>query len=59
MVGLRKNQALSCFYCGRKSRFRWDGQISCFHCAFCDATNYLDKVRAAPERRLFGRNVDH
>jgi hypothetical protein len=39
----RRNRFLECFYCGRKSAVRYDGQQS-FECLNCDATNYLDEV---------------
>lgn len=45
-------QVLRCFYCGRKSTARWDGQLRKFDCANCEATNYLDEVWALDCRRL-------
>ncbi|KAI2778831.1 Ima1 N-terminal domain-containing protein [Daldinia loculata] len=42
MVTLRSRKFLSCFYCGRRSRLRFEGQKS-FLCLNCDATNWLDE----------------
>ncbi|KAH8907292.1 hypothetical protein BR93DRAFT_896859 [Coniochaeta sp. PMI_546] len=42
MAFTRRNRYLECFYCGRKSSTRYDGQRS-FECLHCDATNYLDE----------------
>ncbi|KAI0884622.1 Ima1 N-terminal domain-containing protein [Annulohypoxylon maeteangense] len=41
MSTLRSRKYLSCFYCGRRSKFRFEGQKS-FDCTNCDATNWLD-----------------
>ncbi|KAB5586167.1 Ima1 N-terminal domain-containing protein [Coniochaeta sp. 2T2.1] len=38
----RTNKLLECFYCGRKSKTRFNGQPS-FECKHCTATNYLDE----------------
>ncbi|KAI0381586.1 Ima1 N-terminal domain-containing protein [Hypomontagnella monticulosa] len=42
MATLRSKKYLSCFYCGRRSKFRFEGQQS-FVCTNCDATNWLDE----------------
>ncbi|KAI5864333.1 Ima1 N-terminal domain-containing protein [Durotheca rogersii] len=42
MATLRSRRYLSCFYCGRRSKLRFEGQGS-FDCSHCDATNWLDK----------------
>ncbi|KAI0846582.1 Ima1 N-terminal domain-containing protein [Daldinia vernicosa] len=42
MATLRSRKFLSCFYCGRRSRLRFEGQKS-FLCLNCDATNWLDE----------------
>ncbi|KAI1343838.1 Ima1 N-terminal domain-containing protein [Xylariaceae sp. FL0016] len=42
MGTLRSRKLLRCFYCGRKSSLRFDGQKS-FECSDCDATNWLDE----------------
>ncbi|KAI1106819.1 Ima1 N-terminal domain-containing protein [Jackrogersella minutella] len=43
MATLRSRKYLSCFYCGRKSKLRFEGQKS-FLCSNCDATNWLDEL---------------
>ncbi|KAI8957913.1 Ima1 N-terminal domain-containing protein [Daldinia sp. FL1419] len=42
MATLRSRKFLSCFYCGKKSQRRFEGQKS-FLCLYCDATNWLDE----------------
>ncbi|KAI1506192.1 Ima1 N-terminal domain-containing protein [Biscogniauxia marginata] len=42
MGALRSRGILRCFYCGRKSSLRFEGQKS-FECSICDATNWLDE----------------
>ncbi|KAI1084017.1 Ima1 N-terminal domain-containing protein [Whalleya microplaca] len=42
MAALRSRRNLSCFYCGRRSKLRYEGQES-FVCSICDATNWLDE----------------
>ncbi|KAI1780392.1 Ima1 N-terminal domain-containing protein [Hypoxylon cercidicola] len=42
MAALRSRKYLSCFYCGRRSKLRFEGQKS-FDCSNCDATNWLDE----------------
>ncbi|KAI2632304.1 Ima1 N-terminal domain-containing protein, partial [Hypoxylon sp. NC1633] len=42
MATLRSRKYLSCFYCGRRSKLRFEGQQS-FVCSNCDATNWLDE----------------
>ncbi|KAI0843363.1 Ima1 N-terminal domain-containing protein [Hypoxylon sp. FL0890] len=42
MATLRSRKYLSCFYCGRRSKLRFEGQKS-FDCSNCDATNWLDE----------------
>ncbi|OTB03514.1 hypothetical protein M426DRAFT_321669 [Hypoxylon sp. CI-4A] len=42
MATLRSRKFLSCFYCGKRSKLRFEGQKS-FDCANCDATNWLDE----------------
>ncbi|KAI1449613.1 Ima1 N-terminal domain-containing protein [Annulohypoxylon stygium] len=42
MTTLRSRKYLSCFYCGRRSKLRFEGQKS-FDCTNCDATNWLDE----------------
>ncbi|KAI1494703.1 Ima1 N-terminal domain-containing protein [Biscogniauxia mediterranea] len=42
MGALRSRKILRCFYCGRKSSLRFEGQKS-FECSICDATNWLDE----------------
>ncbi|KAI1210718.1 Ima1 N-terminal domain-containing protein [Annulohypoxylon truncatum] len=42
MATLRSRKYLSCFYCGRRSKLRFEGQKS-FDCTNCDATNWLDE----------------
>ena len=47
MVQLRSGKYLSCFYCGKRSDVRKDGLTKSFDCEYCEATNYLDKVRSS------------
>ncbi|KAI1807770.1 Ima1 N-terminal domain-containing protein [Daldinia bambusicola] len=42
MATLRSRKFLSCFYCGKRSKLRFEGQKS-FLCLYCDATNWLDE----------------
>ncbi|KAJ9138601.1 Integral inner nuclear membrane protein ima1 [Pleurostoma richardsiae] len=42
MAGLRRPRYLICFYCGRRTSTRYDGQTR-FECPNCEATNYLDE----------------
>ncbi|KAI0008406.1 Ima1 N-terminal domain-containing protein [Xylariaceae sp. FL0662B] len=42
MATLWSRKNLSCFYCGRRSKLRFEGQKS-FVCSICDATNWLDE----------------
>ncbi|CAJ2511248.1 Uu.00g068730.m01.CDS01 [Anthostomella pinea] len=42
MASLRSRKFLRCFYCGRRSNLRFEGQKS-FDCSSCDATNWLDE----------------
>ncbi|KAI1388219.1 Ima1 N-terminal domain-containing protein [Hypoxylon trugodes] len=42
MATLRSRKYLSCFYCGKRSKLRFEGQKS-FDCTNCDATNWLDE----------------
>ncbi|KAI2473501.1 Ima1 N-terminal domain-containing protein [Annulohypoxylon bovei var. microspora] len=42
MATLRSRRYLSCFYCGRRSKLRFEGQKS-FDCSNCEATNWLDE----------------
>ncbi|KAI1417983.1 Ima1 N-terminal domain-containing protein [Hypoxylon sp. FL1857] len=42
MATLRSRKYLRCFYCGRRSQLRFEGQKS-FDCSNCDATNWLDE----------------
>ncbi|ORY56914.1 Ima1 N-terminal domain-containing protein [Pseudomassariella vexata] len=42
MPVLRSRKALSCFYCGKRSSLKFEGQRS-FDCAHCEATNWLDE----------------
>ncbi|KAI0014626.1 Ima1 N-terminal domain-containing protein [Xylariomycetidae sp. FL0641] len=42
MGTLRPRGFMRCFYCGKKSNIRFDGQRS-FDCLTCDATNWLDE----------------
>ncbi|KAK4166224.1 integral inner nuclear membrane protein ima1 [Cladorrhinum sp. PSN259] len=43
MSRLQRNRYLTCFYCGRKSKTRYDGKTRHFECIYCDADNYLDE----------------
>ncbi|KAI1461218.1 Ima1 N-terminal domain-containing protein [Annulohypoxylon moriforme] len=43
MATLRSRRYLSCFYCGKRSKLRFEGQKS-FDCTNCDATNWLDEL---------------
>lgn len=45
MAPFKGNRYLRCFYCNRASKSRYDGLTREFLCLYCDATNYLDKVR--------------
>ncbi|KAI1766451.1 Ima1 N-terminal domain-containing protein [Hypoxylon sp. FL1150] len=42
MAALRSRKYLGCFYCGKRSKLRFEGQKS-FDCSSCDATNWLDE----------------
>ncbi|OTA65434.1 hypothetical protein K449DRAFT_421090 [Hypoxylon sp. EC38] len=42
MATLRSRKYLRCFYCGKSSKLRFEGQKS-FDCSNCDATNWLDE----------------
>ncbi|XXG97798.1 hypothetical protein Hte_004111 [Hypoxylon texense] len=42
MAALRSKKYLSCFYCGKSSKLRFEGHKS-FDCPNCDATNWLDE----------------
>ncbi|KAI1139577.1 Ima1 N-terminal domain-containing protein [Hypoxylon sp. FL0543] len=42
MPTLRSRKYLRCFYCGRSSKLRFEGQKS-FNCSSCDAANWLDE----------------
>ncbi|KAI0182040.1 Ima1 N-terminal domain-containing protein [Hypoxylon sp. FL1284] len=42
MAALRSRKYLSCFYCGKRSKLRFEGQKS-FACSNCEATNWLDE----------------
>ncbi|KAI1269346.1 hypothetical protein F5Y18DRAFT_369552 [Xylariaceae sp. FL1019] len=53
MGTLRSRAFLRCFYCGKKSNTRFDGQKS-FDCAQCEATNWLD-----PNGDITDPPVDH
>ncbi|KAI0161265.1 hypothetical protein GGR57DRAFT_454145 [Xylariaceae sp. FL1272] len=53
MGTLRSRAFLRCFYCGKKSNIRFDGQKS-FDCAQCDATNWLD-----PNGDITDPPIDH
>ncbi|KAF7551982.1 hypothetical protein G7Z17_g4628 [Cylindrodendrum hubeiense] len=43
MPRLRGTRYLTCFYCGKRSNTKFDGNTHDFLCLFCDATNYLDE----------------
>ncbi|RCI17224.1 hypothetical protein L249_3177 [Ophiocordyceps polyrhachis-furcata BCC 54312] len=43
MERFRATRYLSCFYCGRRSGLKNDGNTRDFVCLHCDATNYLDE----------------
>ncbi|RDA94666.1 hypothetical protein CP533_2477 [Ophiocordyceps camponoti-saundersi (nom. inval.)] len=43
MERFRASRYLSCFYCGRRSGLKNDGNTREFVCRHCDATNYLDE----------------
>ncbi|KAL2755281.1 hypothetical protein ACRALDRAFT_1082422 [Sodiomyces alcalophilus JCM 7366] len=47
MARLRPKGNLACFYCGKRSSIKFDGQIRDFLCLHCDATNYLDETSRA------------
>ena len=41
----RGGKKLACFYCNKRSDIIYDGLITEWECANCDAINYLDKVQ--------------
>lgn len=43
---------LTCFYCGRRSPIRYDGQLQQFDCPKCNATNFLDAVSRIVQARV-------
>ncbi|KUJ12100.1 uncharacterized protein LY89DRAFT_221917 [Mollisia scopiformis] len=40
---MAKSKRLVCFYCNKKSDLRYDGQMTQWPCALCEAVNYLDE----------------
>jgi hypothetical protein len=48
MASFRGKKKLVCFYCNKKSGIPYDGLITQWECANCDAMNYLDQVFNVP-----------
>jgi hypothetical protein len=44
MASFRSKKRLVCFYCNKRSGIEYDGLITQWECAKCDAMNYLDEV---------------
>lgn len=44
----RGRKYLVCFYCNKKSDIKYDGLITQWDCARCEASNYLDEVGLRP-----------
>ena len=44
MASFRGKKKLICFYCNKRSGIVYDGLITQWECANCDAMNYLDQV---------------
>lgn len=56
MPRMGRSKYLSCFYCGKQSGLKYDGNVADFLCLSCDATNYLDEVRIY-EPAVSGNNI--
>ncbi|KAJ4424242.1 hypothetical protein N0V82_001108 [Gnomoniopsis sp. IMI 355080] len=64
----KRGKLLTCFYCGRRSTTRYDGQIQHFDCPKCNATNFLDALgditdppvatTATPDAPTYARRSD-
>jgi len=48
MASFRGKKKLVCFYCNKRSGIVYDGLITQWECAKCDAMNYLDEVLSTP-----------
>ena len=44
MARVRGPSYLTCFYCGRRTKSKYQPGTRDFLCPNCDATNYLDEV---------------
>jgi len=48
MASFRGKKKMLCFYCNKRSGIVYDGRITQWECANCDAMNYLDQVFTVP-----------